>query len=120
LAFGPGREGFVAATVQHVGSRFTQPGDQVSGAGSFDHNLNPFGGLTGAEITTLNLELDPYTFVNLNAGIESEAWTLMLYVNNVFDENANLAFDRERGGRARLGFHTNPPRTVGLTVRTSF
>jgi outer membrane receptor protein involved in Fe transport len=118
--FGPGRDGFVAATVQHVGSRFTQPGDQVPGAGNFDHNLNPFGGLTGAEITSLDLELDPYTFVNLNTGIESEDWTIMLYVNNVFDENANLAFDRERGGRARLGFHTNAPRTVGLTVRTAF
>jgi iron complex outermembrane recepter protein len=41
-------------------------------------------------------------------------------MNNAFDENANLAFDRERGGRARLGFHTNQPRTVGLTARTSF
>jgi iron complex outermembrane recepter protein len=118
--FGPGREGFVAATVQHVGSRFTQPGDQVPGAGVFDHNLNPFGGMTGAEITAVDLELDPYTFVNLNAGIESEEWSVMLYVNNVFDENANLAFDRERGGRARLGFHTNPPRTLGLTVRSAF
>ena len=115
-----GRDGFMGATIQHIGSRFTQPGDQVPGAGSFDHNLNPFGGLTGAEITTVDLELDPYTLVNFNVGIESDAWTLMLYVNNAFDENANLAFDRERGGRARLGFHTDQPRTVGFTARTSF
>ena len=120
LAFGPGHEGFVAASIQHIGSRFTQPGDQLPGAGKFDHNMNPFGGMTGAEITSLNLELDPYTIVNLNAGIESDVWALTLYVNNLADENANLAFDRERGGRARLGFHTNQPRTIGLTMRTSF
>ena len=35
-------------------------------------------------------------------------------VNNLMDENANLSFDRERGGRARLGFRTNKPRTIGV------
>jgi outer membrane receptor protein involved in Fe transport len=119
-AFGPGREGFLGATIQHLGSRFTQPGDQEPGAGTFDHNLNPFGGLTGAEITTVNLELDPYTTVNLNAGIDAEEWAVILFINNVADENADLSFNRERGGRARLAFHTNQPRTVGLTVRTAF
>jgi len=43
-----------------------------------------------------------------------------IYVNNITDENAHLAFDRERGGRARLGFHTNQPRTIGVTVRRNF
>lgn len=114
-----GQEAFVAASVQHIGSRFTQPSDQVPGAGNFASGL-PFGGATGAEITALNLELDPYTIVNLNAGLESDDWALIFYVNNVTDENANLAFDRERGGRARLAFHTNPPRTIGVTVRRSF
>ena len=40
-----------------------------------------------------------------------------LYANNLFDENAKLSFDRERGGRARLGFNIGQPRTIGLTVR---
>ena len=31
-----------------------------------------------------------------------------------------LAFDGERGGRARLAFHTNQPRTMGITVRRNF
>ena len=42
----------------------------------------------------------------------------MLYVNNLFDENAKLSFDRERGGRARLastsasrGRSASPPGT---------
>jgi outer membrane receptor protein involved in Fe transport len=80
----------------------------------------PFGGATGLDATILDLELEPYTIINMNGGIQSEDWTLTLFVNNVADENANLAFDRERGGRARLGFHTNQPRTIGVTVRRDF
>jgi len=114
-----GAEGFVAASVQHMGSRFTQPNDQEPGAGSFV-SLLPFGGATGFGVTALDLELDPYTIVNLNAGLESDMWAFIVFVNNATDENANLAFDRERGGRARLGFHTNQPRTVGFTVRRNF
>jgi len=45
---------------------------------------------------------------------------VQVYVNNATDENAHLSFDRERGGRARLGFDTNQPRTVGITVRRTF
>ena len=67
----------------------------------------PFGGATGNEVTTLDLELDPYTIVNLSAGVEKNDWSAVLYIHNVGDENANLSFDRERGGRARLAFRTN-------------
>jgi iron complex outermembrane receptor protein len=42
------------------------------------------------------------------------------YVNNLFDENALLSFDRERGGRARLGYTIGQPRTMGVTVRHAF
>jgi iron complex outermembrane receptor protein len=42
------------------------------------------------------------------------------YVTNLFDVNPKLSFDRERGGRARLGFNVGQPRTIGLTVRKSF
>jgi iron complex outermembrane receptor protein len=42
------------------------------------------------------------------------------YVNNLFDENPRLSFDRERGGRARLGFNIGTPRTVGITTRIKF
>ena len=31
-----------------------------------------------------------------------------------------LSFDRERGGRARLGFNVGNPRTIGLTLRQAF
>ena len=114
-----GSEGFVTGTVHHVGDRITQPGDQVAGAGDFSSGL-PFGGATGDEVTSLDLELDPYTIVNLSAGIEKDSWSAVLYIHNVGDENADMSFDRERGGRARLAYRTNKPRTIGLTFRKSF
>lgn len=119
ISWGEGMEAFVAGSVQHLGSRFTQPGDQVPGAGDFPSGL-AFGGASGTDITSLDLELEPYTLVNLNAGIQNDDWGVTLFVNNVTDENANLSFDRERGGRARLAFATNQPRTIGLTVRRNF
>jgi len=112
-------EGFLSATVHHVGDRITQPSDQVPGAGTFTSGL-PFGGATGDEVTEVDLLLDPYTIVNMSAGIAKNSWSATLYVQNVGDENANLSFDRERGGRARLGFRTNKPRTVGVVFRMGF
>ena len=50
----------------------------------------------------------------------ANGFDFIIYVNNVFDENAILAFDRERGGRARLGFHVGQPRTFGVTARKRF
>ncbi|MFZ5616103.1 MAG: TonB-dependent receptor [Pseudomonadota bacterium] len=112
-------EGYIAATFQHVGSRFTQPGDQENNPTSFVSGL-PFLGAPGTDATVLDLELPDYQIFNLTAGIDFEAWELLVYANNLFDENALLAFDRERGGRARLGFHVNQPRTIGVTARFHF
>jgi len=39
-----------------------------------------------------------------------------VFVNNVTDERALLALDRERGTRARVGYLTNQPRTFGARV----
>lgn len=114
-----GSEAYVSATIHHVGDRITQPSDQLAGAGNFSSGL-PYGGASGSEVTSLDLELDPYTLINLRAGIVNDLWEAVLYVNNVTDENADLSFDRERGGRARLGFRTNLPRTIGVTVRKRF
>jgi outer membrane receptor protein involved in Fe transport len=112
-------EGFLAATFQHVGTRFTQPSDQENNPRSFVSGL-PFGGAPGTDATVLDLELPSYQIFNLTAGIDFEEWELLVYANNLFDENALLAFDRERGGRARLGFHVNEPRTIGVTARFRF
>ena len=116
---GSDSEAYVSATVHYIGDRITQPSDQVAGAGNFASGL-PFGGASGTDITSLDLELDPYTIVNLNFGIVRGTWEAVLYIHNLTDENADTSFDRERGGRARLGFRTNQPRTVGVTFRKSF
>lgn len=113
-------EAYFGVTAQHVGSRFTQPGDQENNPRTFVHGL-PFGGAPAGASTTLDLKLPSYQLVNLSAGLEmANGFDIVAYVNNVFDENAILAFDRERGGRARLGFHVGQPRTFGVTVRKRF
>ncbi|MCH7830849.1 MAG: TonB-dependent receptor [Proteobacteria bacterium] len=119
VSFMGGSNATVTATVHHVGDRITQPSDQLAGAGLFQ-SLLPYGGATGFETTTVDLVLDAYTIVNLSVGIEHDDWSAVLYIHNVGDENANLSFDRERGGRARLAFRTNVPRTIGITFRKNF
>jgi len=117
-------EGYVSATFQHRSSIFTQPSDQEAGGidNSFLSQASglPFGGAVGDEVTNLDLELDGYQTMNISAGLVKDQWEVVAYVSNLFDTNANLSFDRERGGRARLGFRTNQPRTFGMTVRTHF
>ena len=45
---------------------------------------------------------------------------MALFLNNLTDERAFLALDRERGLRARVGYLTNPPRTFGISTRVNF
>jgi len=111
---------YVNASVQHVGSRYTQPADQENNPRTFVHGLPVFG-MAATDATTLDLKLPSYQLVNFSAGLEFDnGLEVVAYVNNIFDENAKLSFDRERGGRARLGFNIGTPRTVGLTTRIKF
>nr|WP_086735666.1 TonB-dependent receptor [Erythrobacter colymbi] len=111
---------FVSGSFQHVGSRYTQPADQENNPRTFVHRL-PFGGAPLTAATTVDLELPDYQLVNLSAGVELDSGlSLTAYVNNLFDENPLLSFDRERGGRARLGFNVGQPRTFGVTARQTF
>lgn len=120
FAINDSADAYVSTSIQHVGNRVTQPGDQEGNPRSFVSGL-AFAGAPGTNATTLNLVLPSYELVNLSAGLEfNNGLSLIGYVNNLFDENALLSFDRERGGRARLGFSTNSPRTYGITVRKTF
>ena len=108
------------ASFQHVGGRYTQPADQENNPRSFAHGL-PVLGMDGSEVTTINLKLPSYQLVNLSVGIDWDSGLgVSVYANNLFDENPLLSFDRERGGRARLGYNIGQPRTIGLTVRQKF
>jgi iron complex outermembrane recepter protein len=111
---------YVNASFQHVGSRYTQPSDQENNPRTFVHGL-PFNGQPADASTTLDLTLPSYNLVNLSTGIAFDSGLeFVLYANNLFDENPLLSFDRERGGRARLGYNIGTPRTIGLTVRKKF
>ncbi len=113
-------DAYASATVHHIGDRITQPTDQLYGAGDFASGL-VFGGASGADITSLDLVLPSYTIFNIRVGVEvASGWDAALYINNATDENAHLSFDRERGGRARLAFRTNQPRTIGVNIRKNF
>ena len=113
-------DGYITASVQHVGNRYTQASDQENNPRTFVSGL-PFGGAPGTNATILNLQLPSYDLVNLSAGLQMpDGLDVIVYANNLFDENALLSFDRERGGRARLGYTIGQPRTIGVTVRKAF
>jgi iron complex outermembrane receptor protein len=126
--FGDNAEWYATASYQHVGSRFTQPGDQEPGATLFVVGTNGslwFDPITrdfGEENTDFgSYKLPAYDLVNLSAGMKWDSGLeLVAYVTNLLDESPKLSLDRERGGRARIGFNIGTPRTIGLTARYAF
>ncbi|WP_435418975.1 TonB-dependent receptor [Parerythrobacter aurantius] len=117
---GDNAQAFIAASVTHVGSRYTQPADQENNPRTFVHGL-PFNGAPASASTTVDLLLDSYELVNMSVGLELDSgYSFTLYANNLLDENVQLSFDRERGGRARLGYNVGQPRTIGFTARKEF
>lgn len=117
-----GRAGYLTGVYQHIGSRFTQIGDQAQGFGRVD--LTGFGGDIGGPYTqnifTFDPELPAYDIINLRLGFLINNWDAALFVNNVTDEVAHLALDQERGSRGRIGYLTNQPRTIGISTRLNF
>lgn len=117
----PGSLAYLTGTYQHIGSRFTQVGDQELGV----LDLLSFGANTiGAPLTSNVFRYDPelpaYDIVNFRAGVRRNRWDVAAFVNNVTDERALLSFDQERGTRARIGYLTNQPRTFGIGTRFNF
>jgi iron complex outermembrane recepter protein len=117
-----GSLGYVTGTFQHIGGeRFTQLADPDLGT----LDLTSFGDLTiGGPLTQTSFRYDPilpaYSIMNLRAGLRRSQWDVALYANNLFDENARLSFDRERGTRARIFYLVNQPRTIGVTLGFNF
>ncbi len=117
-----GFQGYATGTYTHVGSRFTQVGDNLLGTLNL---LNPTVGHTiGGPLTqttfTYNPLLPAYDLVNLRLGVRHGNWDLAFFCNNLTDERAFLALDQERGTLARIGYLTNQPRTFGLNTRVDF
>ncbi len=114
--------GYVTGTYQHVGSRFTQIGDQAVGFGTVNLQAlpNTIGGPLTASSFQFAAELPAYDLVNLRLGFLDEKWDAALFINNVTDERALLALEQERGTLARVSFLTNQPRTYGVSARVKF
>jgi iron complex outermembrane receptor protein len=112
---------YVTGTYQHIGSRFTQVGDDELGALDLESfGANTIGGPLTASTFFYDAKLPAYDILNLRAGLRRAAWDVSLYLNNVTDERALLSLDRERGTRARIGYLTNQPRTFGVATRFNF
>lgn len=114
---------YVSGVYQHVGSRYTQIGDQADGFGTvnlYSFDPNNIGGPFTQDTFTFDPELPAYDLVNLRFGILVGKWDTAFFVNNVTDEVALLALDQERGTRARVGYLTNQPRTFGISARVHF
>ena len=113
-------DAFVAVSFSHVGSRYTQPADQENNPRTFISNL-PFGGAPGTDPVVVDLLLPDYQLLNISSGVDFDSGlSVTVYATNVLDANPLLSFDRERGGRARLGYSVGQPRTIGLTVKQEF
>ena len=114
---------YLTGVYQHVGERFTQIGDQAAGFGVVNllsFSPNDIGGPFTQNTFTFDPELPAYDIVNLRLGFLRSKWDTALFVNNVTDERAFLALDQERGTRARVGYLTNQPRTIGVSARVTF
>jgi len=89
--------GFLRGDLQYVGSRTI----------SFDPTLS--------EMTPTPAELDEYFLLNLRLGGEASHWRTELFVDNLFDEVADLYCCR-----LFVETYINRPRTIGVRTRYDF
>ena len=89
--------------------------------GSFPSYFQVAASYTGQrwnDLDTLNVparqEMDAYTLVNLSAGIENESWSLGLFINNAFDERAEIDITDPGYGTGVPGYV--PPGTIWTTM----
>ena len=66
-------------------------------------------------------KLPAYALGNLRFGVRGgKTWEVAAFVNNVWNERALLALDRERGGEGRVSYLVSQPRTIGIDLRHNF
>src|SRR5450631_1708553 len=122
------RNFFSVFTVQYVGSSYSQfeneePGFGQIGGQAGDLNaarLITYGGVPASTVISFDSRLPAYSLGNLRAGVRTERWEVAGYLNNLWDTNAHLALDYERGRSARVGYLTNQPRTIGVGAQYKF
>jgi iron complex outermembrane recepter protein len=116
-----GIDAFFNFNVQAVSGSYSFLLDQRTGVAP---NVFPirYGRAAGSpQSVAFNTKLAGYALSNLRVGFKAaEKWEFSIYANNLFDVNAQLALDRERGGEGRLAYLRNTPRTIGASLRASF
>ncbi len=112
-------DGYLTATVLHVGERFTQLVDQEPGVGQTNPTIVNIGAPSDTDIF-VNPELESYEMVNVRLGARMDSWELAAYINNLLDERVLQSLDRELGGVGRLGYRVGPPLTIGASISYSF
>ena len=118
-----GGRAFVSGSYQYVGSRYTLIDDEAPGYGTLDmttFGANTIGGPLTQQFFTFDPLLPAYSLFNMRIGVTKNSWEVSLFGNNLTDERALLALDRERGRRARVGYLTNQPRMLGVTLRFNY
>ena len=117
----PGSLAYITGTYQHIGSRYTQVGDEDLGTlNLLSFEPNTIGGPLTATVFNYDPKLPAYDLINLRAGVRRNNWDIAAFINNLADERAFLSFDQERGTRARIGYLTNQPRSFGISTRFDF
>ena len=120
-----------------VDSRDVREGDELAFAPAFQGNLRAryewflnggmlvhvmphlsFSSSAQSDVIRINnSEMDSWMLAGLTLGVAKDAWSAELFVDNLFDEQAELArnfvFDRERVTYAR-------PQTIGLRFSYDF
>jgi iron complex outermembrane receptor protein len=112
---------YLIGTYHHIGSRYTQVGDDDLGTlNLLSFAPNNIGGPLTSNTFIYDPKLPAYDIVNLRAGLRRAQWDVSIYLNNLTDDRAFTSLDRERGTLARIGYLTNQPRTFGISTRLNF
>ena len=88
-------------------ARYTYTGDSV----------NSLAGIESSEFSSPVANQDAWKTLDLQAGLETDEWTLAIFVDNLTDEEADLFFNN-RFHQQRLS--VNQPRTMGVNFRYKF
>jgi outer membrane receptor protein involved in Fe transport len=88
--------------------------------GSVSGQTESAAGLTDADIATLGPQ-SGYVIADFSAGIRQEDWELVAFINNAFDERANIINFVACGVcGSRVQYGVNQPRTIGVRFGKDF
>jgi iron complex outermembrane receptor protein len=117
-----GARAFITGSYQFTGSRYTLIDDEAPGFGTVDMHALP--NTVGGPLTQSTFTFDPllpgYSIVNLRLGLARDRWEAAVFATNLTETRAFLALDRERATLARVGYLTNQPRTLGVSLRFNY